>query len=168
MRKHIANIITASRLIGSICLLFCSVLSVTFYSVYLYCGITDMVDGTIARKTGSVSETGAGLDTVADIVFLAVCFVKILPLIRFPDWLYGWIVFIAIIKAVSIVWGLFFNKKLISVHSAMNKVTGFFLFLFPLTLGYIEPVYSSVAVCFMATISAINELFYTMKDKEVF
>ena len=34
--------------------------------MYLFCGITDMVDGTIARKTKSVSETGARLDTSMD------------------------------------------------------------------------------------------------------
>ena len=37
--------------------------------MYLFCGITDMVDGTIARKTKSVSEWGARLDTLADNVF---------------------------------------------------------------------------------------------------
>ena len=74
MRKQIANIITSSRILCSICLLLSPVFSVAFYIMYLFCGITDMVDGTIARKTKSVSETGARLDTVADIVFVAVCF----------------------------------------------------------------------------------------------
>ena len=35
-----------------------------------------MIDGTIARKTKSVSELGARLDTVADSAFVAVYFVK--------------------------------------------------------------------------------------------
>ena len=82
MRKQIANIITSSRILCSICLLLCPVFSVTFYIMYLFCGITDMVDGTIARKTKSASESGARLDSVADIVFVAVCFAKILPLIQ--------------------------------------------------------------------------------------
>ena len=49
-----------------------------------------MIDGTIARKTKSVSELGARLDTVADSTFVAVCFVKILPLMEFPTWLWNW------------------------------------------------------------------------------
>ena len=57
-----------------------------------------MIDGTIARKTKSVRELGARLDTVADSAFVAVCFVKILPLMEFPTWLWNWIVIIAIIK----------------------------------------------------------------------
>ena len=167
-RKQIANIITISRILSSINLLLCSVFSISFHIMYLFCGITDMVDGTIARKTKSVSELGARLDTVADSVFVAVCFVKILPLMQLPTWLWTWIVIIAIIKIGNVVWGLIFNKKLVSIHTILNKVTGFILFLLPLTFRFIEPIYSSVVVCFMATLSAINEVYYTRIGKEVF
>lgn len=54
-----------------------------------------MIDGTIARKTGAVSEFGARLDTVADFVFMLVCSIKILPLMHIPVWL--WISIIALI-----------------------------------------------------------------------
>ena len=127
-----------------------------------------MIDGTIARKTKSVSELGARLDTVADSAFVAVCFVKILPLMEFPTWLWNWIVIIAIIKIGNVVWGLISNKKLVSIHTILNKVTGFLLFLLPLTLGFIEPIYSSAVVCIVATLSAINEVYHTKIDKEVF
>lgn len=127
-----------------------------------------MIDGTIARKTKSVSELGARLDTVADSAFVAVCFVKILPLMEFPTWLWNWIVIIAIIKIGNVVWGLISNKKLVSMHTILNKVTGLLLFLFPFTLRFIEPIYSSAVVCFMATVSVINEVYYTRIDKEVF
>ena len=127
-----------------------------------------MIDGTIARKTKSVSELGARLDTVADIVFVAVCFVKILPLMEFPTWLWNWIVIIAIIKIGNVVWGLISNKKLVSMHTILNKATGLLLFLFPLTLSFIEPMYSSVIVCSLATVSAINEVYYTRMGREIF
>ena len=148
--------------------MYSPVFSISFYIMYLFCGITDMIDGTIARKTKSVSELGARLDTVADSVFVAVCFVKILPLMEFPTWLWNWIVIIAIIKIGNVVWGLISNKKLVSIHTILNKVTGFILFLLPLTFCFIEPIYSSAAVCFMATLSVINEVYYTRIGKEVF
>ena len=72
--------------------------------MYLFCGFTDMIDGTIARKTKTVSEFGARIDTAADIVFVAICLVKILPLINLPVWLWIWIAIIAIIKI-----GMFFG-----------------------------------------------------------
>ena len=167
-RKQIANIITISRILSSIYLLCSPVFSISFYIMYLFCGITDMIDGTIARKTKSVSELGAILDTVADSAFVAVSFVKILPLIQFPTWLWIWIVIIAAIKIGNVVWGLICNKKLVSIHTILNKVTGFLLFLFPLTLSFVEPMYSSVIVCSLATVSAINEVYYTRMDIEIF
>ena len=75
MIKHIANILTGCRILGSILLLFFPVFSLAFYIIYLLCGFSDMIDGTIARKTNSASEFGAKLDTVADLVFVAVFFV---------------------------------------------------------------------------------------------
>ena len=168
MRKKIANIITISRILCGVCLLFCPVLSICFNVLYLFCGLTDMVDGTIARKTKSVSEFGARLDTVGDIVFTAVCFVKILPLMQFPSWLWIWIIAIVAIKIGNAVWEWVCNKKLVSIHSILNKATGFILFLFPLTLGLIAPIYSAVTVCSLATVSAINEAYLTKKGREIF
>ena len=160
MRKHIANIITGCRILGSVLLLFFPAFSAEFYIIYIICGFSDMIDGTIARKTNSVSAFGETLDTIADIVFVAVCFIKILPLIHLPVWLIIWIIVIAIIKIGSIILGYVFKKQFISLHNAMNKITGFLLFLFPLTLRFIEPIYSSAAVCFIATFAAIREVVH--------
>lgn len=76
MKKHLANIITGLRIIGSVVLLFFDVPSLPFYITYLLCGFSDMIDGTVARKTNAVSSFGSKLDTVADIVFMAACAVK--------------------------------------------------------------------------------------------
>ena len=81
MKKYIANIITGSRVALGIAFLFIRLSSAWFYVLYLFCGLTDMIDGTIARKTNAVSHFGSKLDAVADFVFMAVCGVKILPLI---------------------------------------------------------------------------------------
>jgi CDP-diacylglycerol--glycerol-3-phosphate 3-phosphatidyltransferase len=43
------------------------------------------------------------------------------------------------------------------VHSVINKVTGGLLFIFPLTLVYIDLEYSAAAICAVATIAAVNE-----------
>ena len=160
MKKNIANAITGVRILGSILLAFVPVLSVSFYAVYLMCGLSDMVDGTIARKTNSSSSLGAKLDTVADFLFAAVLLAKLLPCIPVPEWLWIWISIITLIKAANIGLGFIRNKRLVSVHSAMNKVTGGLLFLFPLTLGLVELKYSAVIVCSIATVSAIQEGYF--------
>ena len=160
MKKQIANIITSCRILFSICLLFCPALSVGFYCIYLLCGFTDMVDGTIARKTNAVSEFGARLDTTSDFIFFAVALIKLLPVIHISKWIWVWIVVIAIIKIFNVILGFIYKKKLISLHTLMNKITGLLLFLLPPAIQFIEIKYSLIAVCIVATFSAIQEGYY--------
>ena len=129
-----ANIITGSRMVISVFLLFCPVFSPAFFTLYIAAGASDMIDGAVARKTGTASEPGSRLDTIADIVFAAVCLIKVLPVFDVPVWLYVWLAVIAFIKAANIAAGYIRHKRFISVHSLLNKLTGLLLFVFPLTL----------------------------------
>ena len=158
--KHIANIITCCRIAGSVLLLFFPAFSIEFYVTYLLGGVSDMIDGTIARKTNSASELGAKIDTVADLVFVAVSMIKILPALHISQWLWTWGVVIAIIKIGNILWGYASKKQFVSLHTAMNKLTGLLLFLLPLTLSFIELKYSALVVCSIATLAAIQEGIY--------
>ena len=160
MKKQIANIITLCRILGSMGLLFCPMFSASFYGLYLFCGLTDMVDGTIARKTGAVSEFGARLDTVADFVFLSASLAKFLSMVPIPQWLWVWIVVIGVVKIGNLIWGYVRIKTLVSFHTVMNKITGLLLFLLPLTFPVIDLNYSSIAVCVAASLVAIQESFY--------
>ena len=152
-----ANIITGIRIVISVVLLFCPVLSPTFYALYLTAGVSDMIDGAVARRTGTASEFGSRLDTAADIIFVAVCLIKLLPVLHVPVWLYLWIAIIALIKVANIAVGYIRQKEFISVHSMINKVTGGLLFVFPLTLAFIDLRYSAAVVCMVATAAAIQE-----------
>ena len=82
-----------------------------------------MIDGTVARKTGAVSNFGAKLDTASDFVFMAVCVVKLLPKINISVWLWIWIAIIAIVKVINIVMGFIRRKKLVALHTFLNKIT---------------------------------------------
>lgn len=155
-----ANIITCIRIICSIILLFIPTFSIPFYALYLLAGGTDMIDGTVARKTGTVSEFGSKLDTVADFIFIAVCAIKILPIVDIENWILIWAGIIAIIKIINIVSGFVLQKRFVAVHSVMNKVTGGLLFALPLTVKVIDLRYSAAVVCFIATFTAIQEGYY--------
>ncbi len=168
MTKHIANILTGCRILGSIFLLIVPVFSGTFYITYLLCGLSDMIDGTIARKTNSTSKLGSQLDTIADFVFVAASLVKLLPAIHIPQWLWIWGGVIAVIRIGNILWGYVSKKQFIPLHTTMNKVTGLLLFLWPLTISFAEWKYIAIAVCSIATISAIQEGVYVISDREPF
>ena len=160
MIKHIANIITGCRILGSILLLILPIFSVPFYIIYLFCGFSDMIDGTIARKTNSASKLGSQLDTVADLIFVVVSIIRLYPVIQIPKWLWIWSGVIAIIKTTNITQGYILKKQFISLHTIMNKITGLLLFLLPFTLPFAEVKYYLISVCSIATFSAIQEGFY--------
>ena len=83
-----------------------------------------MIDGTIARKTDTVSDFGSKLDTVADFVFIVASLVKLIPDLDIPTWIYIWVGIIAVIKIINVVSGFVVQKQFVAVHSVMNKVTG--------------------------------------------
>ena len=166
MAKHIANILTGCRILGSILLLFFPAFSLAFYIIYLFCGFSDMIDGTIAKKTNSISKFGSQLDTVADLIFVVVSIIRLLPAIHIPGWLWIWSGVIAIIKITNIIWGYISKKQFISMHTIMNKATGLLLFLLPLTISFVELKYTAIVVCTIATFSAIQEGVHVIVDSE--
>ena len=166
MKKHIANIITGSRMVLSLPLLFIPLTSAWFYTLYLLCGFSDMIDGTVARRTSSASEFGARLDTVSDFVFMSVALIKFVPHLPIPVWLWIWIGVIAVIKLGNVAWGFVRTKKLISPHTIMNKVTGLLLFLLPATISFVDLTYTLSIVCTVATVAAIHEVYFTYSEKK--
>ena len=166
MKIRIANLITAARILCSVALLFCRAFSPSFFVFCLAAGLTDMIDGPVARKTGTVSEFGAKLDTAADFAFVAVCLWKLLPGLTVPLWLRIWIVLVALIKMINIFSGYVIQKKYVALHTVMNKVTGVLLFVLPLTLPIVELTYSAPLVCTASTFAAIQEGHYIRTGRE--
>ena len=121
-----------------------------------------MIDGTIARKTGTESAFGAKLDSLADLIFVIVASLKILPAIRFLPIIWIWIGVIAAIKIyVAIL--IIRRKEEASVHTIANKITGFLLFIWPFTVNIINVNYSAIIVCVAATFACIQELILSKR-----
>ena len=57
-----ANTITFFRIAASIVLLFCPVFSPACYAFYIAAGLSDMLDGFVARKTNTASRFGEKLE----------------------------------------------------------------------------------------------------------
>jgi CDP-diacylglycerol--glycerol-3-phosphate 3-phosphatidyltransferase len=165
-KAETANLITGTRILCSVALLFCPAFSLPFFVLYLAAGLTDMIDGPVARKNGTVSEFGAKLDTTADFLFVAACLIKLLPLIPFPLWLWLWLIGIALIKAVNLLSGYIVQKRFVTMHTVMNKTTGILLFVLPLTVPVVALKYSAPVVCMAATFAAIQEGHYIRTGRD--
>ncbi len=158
--KNIANYISVSRIIMSIILFVTEAFSLVFCIIYIYCGISDMLDGFVARKSKNTSKIGARLDSISDIIFVAIATVKILPVLSLSNGIIIWIIIIALIKIINVICSYIYYKKIILPHTIANKTTGFLVFIAPLIIVNVNSIILEVIVCMVATFSAIQEGHY--------
>ena len=162
--KHWPNVISVLRIAGAISLLFCDVPGWPFWVLYALCGLSDMVDGWLARKLHAETTTGAVLDSVADIVFVACCAIRLLPVLEIPVWLWIWAGVILFIKMVNQVSALVVHKRFCFPHTLANKLTGILLFLaVPAAFRIVIPI---AIVAAFATFAAVQEGHY-IRTKQV-
>ena len=153
--KHLPNVISILRIAGSISLLFCDVKGWPFWTIYVLCGFSDILDGWMARKLHAESKTGAILDSVADIVFVVCCAAQLLQMVEIPVWLWTWAGVIAFIKIVNQISALVVCKRFCFPHTWANKLTGILLFLaFPVVFWTVIPI---AIVAVIATLAAVQE-----------
>lgn len=163
--KNIPNYISISRIIMAIILLAPKTFSMTFYIIYIYCGLSDILDGFLARKYKIANEFGSKIDSVSDIIFVFISLLKIMPVIEISIEIYIWIIAIVLIKVFNIIYGYFYYRKLTLLHTITNKITGVVLFVMPLLFGIIDIVMLEILICSIATFSAIQEEYYIRTGK---
>ena len=177
--KHLPNILSSLRIVGAVALLLCDVIGTTlalpssvttrpspsefgwpsllrpFWVLYALCGLSDIADGWLARKLKCATRTGALLDSVADICFVACCAWALLPILELPQWLWLWAGVIVVIKVVNQLSALVRYGRFCFPHTLANKWAGFLLFIAaPMTFWSIIPI---TIVASVATFAAIQE-----------
>lgn len=165
---NIPNIISFSRIIFSVVLLFLMNSVPQFLILFFIAGLTDVADGYIARKFKMVTALGARIDSVADIFFHIV-----LLLVLFLN--YRWVftenaaLFVAIlaIKSLSIIVSKMKFGKIIFLHTIANKITGFLVFVAVPTVMLTGKNSFLPALLCIALLAALEELLILIKEKDV-
>ena len=166
--KHIPNMITVSRIFISVLLIFFINHTAIFILIYLLCGITDILDGYIARKTNTKSMLGAKLDSVADMFMfgMVVCIIQILGKEKGLSELYPFIALVAVIRIASLLFAVFKYHSFVMLHTWGNKLTGIFAFLSPLFLILSDKAIILYPIIILATLSAIEEGVIHIVEKQ--
>jgi len=156
----IPDLLSASRIVLCIPLLLVDAITVPFWILYLIAGLTDMLDGFLARRWGVESKFGAKLDSLADFVFVLVVGYKLFPWLRLPATLWMMIGLIALVKIVNAISSIVVNRRIEFLHTKANKLTGFLLFIGMMAIGqsYFVPVAWMIAC--IALFAAIQEGHY--------
>lgn len=158
--RQLPNYITALRMVGSVCLIFIRPLSPLFFGVYTLAGITDALDGYIARKTHTASAFGAKLDSAADLLFYTIMLVKLLPVLiaRLPAAIWYGVGAVLVIRLASYGVALVKYHRFAALHTYWNKFTGACVFAVPYILGLPVAGPLCIAITVVAGISSLEEL----------
>lgn len=165
--KAIPNCISISRIIFSFILVFVKPLSLVFYVIYIVCEFSDIMDGFIARKTGTTSIIGAKLDSMADMIMVGSLIFVIYPIINPAAPIAICIIAIGIIRLASMLIALKKYKTFASIHTYGNKFTGIVLFIFPILLPYFNTTALMYIICVVASISAIEEFIIQLTSSQL-
>ncbi|HPD94508.1 MAG TPA: CDP-alcohol phosphatidyltransferase family protein [Tenuifilaceae bacterium] len=165
-KKHIPNILSISRIFLSLLLPLLFKIPLAFIALYLITGITDILDGFIARRYKWVSALGSKLDSIGDFVFYVVLITYLLleqsnMVLKFLTP----VIIIFMLKIGNIIVGLLKHKKLIMIHTIANKVTGFLVFTLPIML-ILEQKYFMLITVITAFLSAIEELIILLQSSK--
>lgn len=169
LKKYItaSNCITFVRIIGSVVLLFLTAFSPEFYITYTLCGLSDAVDGYVARKFNTTSEFGARLDSISDIIFYTVMIIKILPkLIKILPMIVWYILAAALLtRAISYILAAIKYKKFASLHTYLNKLSGLSVFIAPYVVVFPFGKYVCLAITIIGFLASAEELFIHITQK---
>lgn len=166
-KMSIANYISIARILLVLTLVLIEPLSTMFFAVYFICGISDIFDGFIARKTNTTSKLGEKLDSAADLIMVAVLIGILYPIINPTVQILAWIVIIGIIRVISVMVVFLKYKTFGILHTHANKITGFTLFIFPMLLVTFPSDELMYGICIIASISAFEELFINLLSNEL-
>ena len=111
-----ADTVTSLRIVAAIILTFLSWGTRRFLIVYTFAGLTDVLDGWLARKNQTASEFGARLDSIADLLFYGVLLIRMLPLLyqMIPEKIWYFVLGIIVVRL------LFCYPMCFSLHSVSD------------------------------------------------
>lgn len=166
---RLADGLSLFRMLFSVGLLFTDPLSVPFFAVYVSCGLSDVLDGTVARRTHAESRSGARLDTVADIVFYGMALVALLPMLTddLPPAIWVVAVAIAAVRALAYAACAVRTGSVEPKHSVLNKASGLLVFVVPFAMGTQALVPICSLACVLSALSTTDELVSHLRGGDV-
>lgn len=163
----IPNCVTFLRIVGTLALVLFTPFSVPFFAVYTLCGLTDILDGALARLLRCKSDLGARLDSIADLLFYAVMIFKILPELTRILPLEVWVMIFAtvILRAVTYTVAAVKFRCFASLHTYMNKLTGVAVFIVPYFVRLPAALPICIAVTLIALLASVEEFLIHLTQR---
>jgi len=163
IRRNLANFVTALRIPFSLMMVPFDIFSRGYFIFFTLAGITDVVDGAIARKLNTKSVFGSRLDSVSDFLFYLIACAKLVPflLLHLQRRLWCYMGFVFILRLFCYIFALVRYGCYPSHHTYLNKATGvvtvFTIYTMPLIPDCIG--LTAALTLTVALLAAIEEIF---------
>lgn len=135
--------------------------------MYIYCGVSDIIDGQIARIMNQQSNFGAKLDSIADTIFVFSAIITVAPAVVIPSWLWICVIIIMFVRVTAYLIGYKKYHTFSSLHTYANKATGLLLFCSPILIYVLGITASGIILCILAFLSSCEELLITILSKDL-
>ncbi len=163
----VPTLITCVRIIGTVLMLFAEPMTLAFIIIYAVSGVSDALDGFIARATNTETKIGTVLDSIADLFFYSVMLIKIFPILYecLPKWIWYAAGAAIAVRISAYIFAAIKYRRFSSRHTYLNKLTGFMLFVVPCLLSTGALVGYCAVGCAVAILSSGEELVIHIIDK---
>ena len=160
------GLLSALRIPLSLLLLVVEPLSPGFFALYALCGLSDMLDGPLARRLDCVSKFGARLDSFADFLFCAAALYRLLPAFvrRLPPLVWAGAALVLLLRLAGCIVARLRRRPLAPPHTQLNRLTGLLLFLLPPLLPSRAFLPLCHIICAVAILAAQEELFIRREE----
>lgn len=156
---HVPNALSVARVPLSLSILFVRPFSAWFFVLYVLCGITDALDGFIARRCHAESQLGAVLDSIADFVFFLSALYVFLTAIAIPPLIVIWAFSLVIVRGAGLIAAFSKFQSWAALHTYAYKMVGFAFFCFPAFYALMGAGMAGVILCSIATFATAEEIY---------
>jgi len=166
--KHLPNIVTGLRITLSLLLVFLLRDRTMFLIVYLAAGLTDALDGFLARRLRCQSRLGATLDSVADLcMFGVVIYALIVWMGGLPVLVIALVAAVTAIRVAALIIARVRFGRFAFLHTVGNKITGALLFLYPVEYLLFSTSFLLYPLFAFALLSAAEECVIHLSASEL-
>gem|GEM_PF-4828839 len=138
-------------------------LSAVYFLLYFICVISDIADGIVARRLNISSESGASLDSTADLIFALSVFFTVIPQLIINKIFIIIIIITAVLRLSALATGVIKFKRVTLWHTLSDKTAGVSLVLVPFALKIDGILY---LISFITLIASAEEMLVAVLSTE--
>lgn len=159
MKRYIPNILSIIRILLCPALLLITENNLMLITLIIGIGLTDILDGYFARKFNCQSQFGSQLDSLGDMLFFIMLLAYVIVYKRYVLIENKKLLMcVVVVKCIPLIIGMIKYKKLVFIHTILNKLSGIMVVIGVITIITFEIHIIMIYVLFFILLAGIEEI----------